>query len=89
MLKENMTQRGTLATGLGVLINRFSPDNLHARPSRHPANVGCSCFKYTNDELRNHTIHRCRHKTGTWNTNNLYYTDFLGTTLHKEDIEKE
>ena len=50
-----MTQRGNQATGLSVMIGKCSPDSQHGRPNRHPANVGCSFFMYTNDGLRNYT----------------------------------
>ena len=65
MLNQNMTQRGTQATGLGVMIGRCSPDSQHGRPDRHPANVGCSCCRYTNDDLRNHSNQRRKRKTWT------------------------
>ena len=64
-----MTQRGTQAKGLEVMIGRCSPDSQHGRPDRYPANVGCSIFRYTNDELRNHTNPRRKHKTCTWEDN--------------------
>ena len=35
-----MTQRGTQAAGLGVIIGRCS-DSQHGRAGRHPVNVGC------------------------------------------------
>ena len=65
MLNQNMTQRGTQATGLGVMIGRCSPDCQHGRPDSHPANVGYSFFRYTNDNLRNHTNQRHKYKTWT------------------------
>ena len=40
MLKQNMTQRETLARGLSVMIGRCSPDSQRGRPDRHPANIG-------------------------------------------------
>ena len=48
------------------------------------ANVGCSFFRYMNDDLRNHTNQR----HGLGKTTNLHYTAILGATLLKEDIEK-
>ena len=65
MLNLNMTQHRTQATGLGVMISRYSPDNLHGRPDHHPMNVCCSFFRYTNDDLRNYTNQRHKHKTWT------------------------
>ena len=67
---HNITQRGTQATGLGVMIGRCSPDSQHVRSDRHPANVGCSFFRYTN-EPRNHTNQRRKCKTWTWEDNQL------------------
>ena len=48
MSNHNITQRRTQATGLGVIIGRCSPDSQHGRTDRHPTNVGCSFFRYTN-----------------------------------------
>ena len=87
MLNQNMTQHGTQATGLNVMIGRCSPDNQHERPNRHPANVGCSFFRYMNDDLRKYINQRC--KRGLGKTTNLHYTAILGATLYKEDIGKE
>ena len=60
-----MTQRGTQAIGLGVMISRCSPDSQHGTPDRHSANVGCSFFRYTNDDLRNHINQRRKQKKWT------------------------
>ena len=57
-----MTQRGTQAKDFGVMIGRCSPDNQFERPGHHPANVGCSFFRYWNDDLRDHTNQRRQHK---------------------------
>ena len=69
-----MTQRGTQVTGSGVMIGRCSPDSQHGR-SNHPANVGLSFFRYTNDDLRNHTNQSLKHKTWNMEDNKLalYY----------------
>ena len=64
MLNQNMTQRGTQATGLDIMIGRCSPDSQHGRYDRHPANVGCSFFRYMNNDLRNYTNQR--RKDNTW-----------------------
>ena len=53
------------------MIDRSSPDSQRTRSDRHPANVGCSFFRYTNDDLRNHTIQRRKHKTWPWEDNQL------------------
>ena len=71
MSKQNITQRGSQATGLGAIFGRCSPHSQHRRPERHPENVGCSFFRYTNDDLRNHTNQRRKHKTWTREDNQL------------------
>ena len=65
MSNHNITHRGTKATSMGVMIGRCSPDSQHGRLDRHPGNVGCSFFKYTNDDLRNHNDQRPKRKTWT------------------------
>ena len=84
-----MTQCGTQAIGLGVMISRCSPNSQHGRPDHHPANVGGSFFRYTNDDLKNHTNQRRNTKHGLGKTTNLHCTAILGETLQKEDIGKE
>ena len=56
---------GTQTTSLGVMIGRCSPNSQHWRPDRHPAKVGCSLFRCTNDDLKNQTNQRRKHKTWT------------------------
>ena len=68
---HNITQRGTQAIGLGVMIGRCSPDSQHGRPDRHPTNVGCSFFSYINDDVRNHNDQRPKCKTWTREDNQL------------------
>ena len=53
------------------MIGRCSPSSQHGRPDRHPENVGCSFFRYKNDELRKHTNQKCKHKTWTREDNQL------------------
>ena len=53
------------------MIGSCSPDRLFGRTNCHPANVGCSFFRYTNDDLRNHTNQGRKHKTWTWEDNQL------------------
>ena len=65
MLNLNMTQGGTQATGLGVIIGKCFPDSQQERPDCHPANVGCSFFRYTNENLRNNTNQRRKSKEWT------------------------
>ena len=47
------------------MIGRCSPDSHHGRPDRHPTNVGCSFFRYINDDIRNHNDQRPKRKTWT------------------------
>ena len=71
MSNHNITQRGTQATGLDVMIGRYSPDSQHGRPDRYPTNVGCSFFRYRNDDERNHNYQRPTRKTWTSEDNQL------------------
>ena len=71
MSNHNITQRGTQATGLAVMIGRCSPDSQHGRPERHPTNVGCSFFRYINDDETNHNDKRPTRKTWTREDNQL------------------
>ena len=91
MFNQNMTQRGTHATGLSVMIGRYSPDSQHRRPDRHPANIGCSFF-FQIREWRFKAPHQSEMKNtkhGLRKTTNLHYTAISGATLHKQDIGKE
>ena len=47
------------------MIGRCSPDSQHGRPERHPANVGCSLFRYTNVVICNHNDQKPKRKTWT------------------------
>ena len=69
MSNHNITQRGTQATDLVVMTGRCSPDSQHERPDRHPTNVGCSFFRYINDDVRNHDNQRPKRKKWTWEDN--------------------
>ena len=68
---HNITQRGTQATGLGIMIGRYSPDSQHGRPDRYPTNVGFSFISYINDDVRNHDDQRPKRKTWTKEDNQL------------------
>ena len=71
MLNQNMTQRGTQATGISDVIVRRSPDSQHGWIEWHPANVGCSFVKNTNNDLRSHTYQR--HKRKAWTREDIQY----------------
>ena len=71
MSNSYFTQRGAQDSGLGVMIGRCSLDSQHGRPVSHPANVGCSLFRYTNSDLKNRTNQRPKRKTQTRQDNQL------------------
>ena len=71
MTNHNIAKRGTQATGLGVMIGRCSLDSQHGRSDRHPADVGCSLFRYMNDDVRNHNDQRPNRKTWTREDNHF------------------
>ena len=70
-MNHNITQCRTEATGLGFMIGMCSPDSHHGTSVRHPANVGCSFFRHTNEDLRNHNNQRPERKTWTREDNQL------------------
>ena len=71
MSNSNITQRGTQASGLCLMIGRCSLDSQHGRPDSHPVNVGCSFFRNTNCDLRSHTNQRPQRKAWTREDNQL------------------
>ena len=71
MSNSYFTQRGAQDSDLGVMIGRCSLDSQHGRPNRHPANVGCSLFRYTYSDLKNRTSQRPKRKTWTREDNQL------------------
>ena len=71
MSNHNITQRGTQATGLGIMIGRCSPDSQHGRAVRHPTNVGCPFFRYINDDVTNPNEQRPKRRTWTREENQL------------------
>ena len=71
MSNSNFTQRGAQDSDLGVMISRCSLDSQHGRSDRHPANVGCSLFRYTNSNLKNRTNQRPKRKTWAREDNQL------------------
>ena len=71
MSNHNITQHGTHETGLGDVFGGCAPDSQHGISDRHPANVGCYFFRYTNDGFRNHNNHKPKHKTWTTEDNQL------------------
>ena len=71
MSNSYFTLRGTQDSDLGVMIGRCSLDSQHGRPGSHPANVGCSLFRYTNNDSMNPTNQRPKWKTWTREENQL------------------
>ena len=63
MSNLTITKCGTQTIDLGAMVGRCSPDSQHGETFRHSANVGCSCFRYTNNDPSNHTNQRHQHKT--------------------------
>ena len=53
------------------MIGRCSLDSQNGKHDRHPENVGCSFFRYANDDLRNHTKQRPKRKACTREDNQL------------------
>ena len=49
-------------TDLSIIIGRCSLDNQQAGFSQHPVNVGCSNFRYTNNDQGNHSMDRYQWK---------------------------
>ena len=49
----NWSITGNLTTGSGIMIGRCFLDSQHRECFRHPANVGRTFLRYTNDELTN------------------------------------
>ena len=84
MSNSNITQRGSQASGLGVMIGRCSPDSQHERLVRYPANVGCSLFRHKNGDLRNHINQRPKQKAWTREDNQLaLHCSFSGNTTQR------
>ena len=71
MFNLNITKRETQATGLGFMIGRCSPDSQYGRADCHPANVGCSFFRYVNDDISNQNDQRPKCKAWTMEDNDL------------------
>ena len=88
MLNRNVTQRGTQATGLGVMIDMCSPESQHGSSDRHPSNVGCSFFQYTNDDLRKHTNQRRKRKTWTREDNQLALHSYFRSNATQRGFRK-
>ena len=78
MSNHNITQRGTKATGLGVMIGRCSPDSQHGRPDRHPTNAGCSFYRYINDDVTIYNEQRPKRRTWTREDNQLAREFYFG-----------
>ena len=84
----NITKRVTQATGLGVMISRCSLDSQHGRPDCHPANVGCSLFRYLNDDISNHNDQRPKRKIWTREDNQLALHCYFKSNLSQRGYRK-
>ena len=71
MSNLNITKRGTQATGLRVMLGRCSANSQHEKPDRHRANVGCSLFRYMNEDISIHNDQKPKRKTWTREDNQL------------------
>ena len=83
MSNFNIAKRGTQATGLGVMIGRYSPESQHGRPGRHPVNMGAFFSDTCMMILATTTIRNKNAKYGPGETIILHYTAILGATLLK------
>ena len=89
MSNSNITQRETQASGLGVMNGRCSPDSQHGRSDCHPTNDGCSLFRYTDGDLRNHINQRPKRKAWTWEENQLALRCHFKSNPTQKNIGKE
>ena len=83
----NSRRRRTQATGLGVMIGRCSLNCQHVGAYGHPANVGCSLYRYLNDDISNHNDQRPKRKTWTREDNQLALDCFFKS--NKKILEYE
>ena len=60
----------------------------HGRPDRHSAIVGCSFFRNTNDDLRNHTNQRPKRKALTREDNQLALHCYFGSNPTQRGYRK-
>ena len=68
---EQSTSGKKEITNIRSIINNNNNNNDNNNDNNNPANVDCSFYRYTNQDLRNHTNHRCKHKTWTREDNLL------------------
>ena len=83
---SNPNQHETQVMNLRVMIGRHFYDSQHGRPSQHPANVGYSNFRYTNDQS-NCSTERHQRKTGQEKTIKMYSTVILRAILNENAKE--
>ena len=86
MTNPNANQQGTQMKDLSILIGMRSLGSQHGGQSRHPANVGCSYFSYTNKDKSNHTSERHQRKKLTGEVHKNVIQIILKAVQHKEDI---
>ena len=65
-----------------------SPDSQHGRHNRHPANVGCSFFRYETYDLRSHTNQRGKHKKWTREHNQIALHYYLRSNPTRRGYRK-
>ena len=88
MSNHNITQRGTQETGLGVMIGRCFPGSQRGWRGRHPTNVGCSFFRYTNDYVGIHNDQRPKRKTWSREYNQLAPHSYSRSNLSQRRYRK-
>ena len=88
MPNHNIPQCGTQATGLGVMIGRCSPDSQHGRPVCHPTNVGCSFFRYINDDVTDHNEQRPKRRIWTREENKLVLESYFSSNPSQRGYRK-
>ena len=86
---RNITQRRTQASRPGCHDQQVLPGLPTWGPNQHPVDVGCSFFRYTNEDPTNLTNQRHKQRKWSRERTNLHLGVILGATLHKEDIGKE
>ena len=67
------------------MIGRGSLDSQYGRPSHYAANVGYSNFRYSKNELRDHSNQRHQQRKWTWEDNkHALYCYFRSNPTQRE-----
>ena len=76
-------------TDLRSMIGSCSFGSQHERLDKHSVNVGCSNYKYTNDDLNNNSTQIYQRKEWAKEDNKMFFPVVLRAIQQKERIEKE